>query len=837
MNFPVNQSVGHSALAALFNSAPIGIAFFDASLRHLQVNSAYARMTAHAVEKHIGVRPDEVLGPAASQMISGLTNTLATGQATEVWLHVHESGGPRHCVGVCCRLEAADGTPSLGLMMRDITDRTRAEEERIGALQTEQQLRQDAERQRDFIRLVLENAPISIGVCEGPDFRLMLINDFAVRIIGGTRDAIIGRPIAETFPQAFAMVRELYERVFYNGETIVVPESRIPLPDGRQIWSSACYAPVRSADGTAIGVMSLGLDVTALKQTQLVLESQKNILEMIARDALLAEVLEAVVDAVAEHSVRGIRPAIMLADAAARQLRHAAGPKLPAGFRAAVDLLPVAANAASCGTAAFIRQRVVTTDVMSDPVWAGYRAAAAKHGIRACCSTPIVGSAGNVLGTLAMYATSPGVPSDEELRVADLMVRLITVALERQSREDERGRLLAAERQAREQADRANRTKDEFVATLSHELWTPLNAILGWARMLRAGQLDEAATIQALDAIERNTRAQSQLVEDLLDISRIITGKLRLDVRSVELSSVVDTAVDAVKPAADAKNIRLQKVLDPRAAPISADPDRLQQVVWNLLSNAIKFTPKHGRVQVRLERINSHVEIIVSDTGEGITPELLPHVFERFSQGAEDGAKTAGLGLGLAIARHIVELHGGTIHAASAGRGAGATFTVKLPLMVAHGERSESEVHPTATTGVLPATLPRLDGVRVLVVEDDADGREIVRRILEQAGGEVRTAENPTDADAVLAEWRPQLLISDIEMPGEDGYAFLRRLRQSPTNSARELPAIALTAYARVEDRIRALAAGFQMHVPKPVEPAELIAVILALVPNAGPPS
>ncbi|HEX8143001.1 MAG TPA: PAS domain S-box protein [Pyrinomonadaceae bacterium] len=387
------------------------------------------------------------------------------------------------------------------------------------------------------------------------------------------------------------------------------------------------------------------------------------------------------------------------------------------------------------------------------------------------------------------------------------------------------------------EAQEANRTKDEFLATVSHELRTPLTAVLGWARILRSGGIDEATALRALETIERNARSQAQLVEDLLDVSRIITGKLRLDVRPVELKSVIDLSIEAIRPAAEAKGVRLQVVLDPMAGPISGDPDRLQQVVWNLLSNAVKFTPRDGRVQVRLERIRSHVEITVEDTGAGIEPEFLPFVFERFRQA--DGTSTrqyGGLGLGLAIVRHLVELHGGSVRAESHGENQGATFTVELPLMAVQVESDAQErvVHPAAETFAAFDAGRMLDGLRVLVVDDEEDARELISTILEQRGAQVMSVPSACEALESLPRLQPDVIISDIEMPNEDGYTLIKKIRELDPAEGGRTPAAALTAYARTEDRMRALMAGFQIHLPKPVEPGELIAVVANLAGRTG---
>jgi signal transduction histidine kinase/ActR/RegA family two-component response regulator len=384
------------------------------------------------------------------------------------------------------------------------------------------------------------------------------------------------------------------------------------------------------------------------------------------------------------------------------------------------------------------------------------------------------------------------------------------------------------EQRAAEARD-ANRAKDEFLAVLSHELRTPLNAVYGWARMLQGGQLDETTSARALDVIVRQANAQLQLIDDLLDVSRVITGKMRLDVRLVELKGVIEGALDAVRPAADAKEIRLHTILDPRAGPVHGDPDRLQQIVWNLVMNAVKFTPKGGRVQVALQRVNSHVELIVSDTGRGIDPEVLPYVFERFRQGDSSTTRAhAGLGLGLALARHLVDLHGGSLTAHSDGTDKGATFVVKLPLALAERVAARGAEGDLAD-GAASAAYSDLTGVRVLLVDDDPDALELGTMILSAAGADVRVCRSVADALVTFERWRPHVLISDIEMPGENGYTFIRKVRARGAEDGGRVPAVALTAYGRTQDRTQALTAGFSMHVPKPVDPGELTAIVASL--------
>jgi signal transduction histidine kinase len=393
-------------------------------------------------------------------------------------------------------------------------------------------------------------------------------------------------------------------------------------------------------------------------------------------------------------------------------------------------------------------------------------------------------------------------------------------------------RLLMAgirEQEARDEAEEANQAKDEFLATLSHELRTPLTAMLGWSRMLRTTRLDKAASTRALEIIERNAEAQVRLIEDMLDVSRIIAGKLRLEAQTFNLGSVIEAAVDVVRPMADAKNIQIQCALDSQIDSFSGDQKRLQQVVSNLLTNAVKFTPQGGRVEARLDRVDSQACITVSDTGQGISPDFLPHVFDRFRQA--DSAMTrasGGLGLGLAIVRHLVELHGGTVRAESRGEGQGAIFTVELPLVFRQAETSDTQGATERAEDVAGAFegSGALDGLRVLVVDDEADTRELLAFVLEQCGARVMTVASAREALDTLAESKFDVLLSDIGMPGEDGYQLIRRVRSLDRQQGGNIPAVALTAYATEEDRTRAFSAGFQVHMAKPVEPTQLIAVV-----------
>jgi len=426
---------------------------------------------------------------------------------------------------------------------------------------------------------------------------------------------------------------------------------------------------------------------------------------------------------------------------------------------------------------------------------------------------------GRIIGTLTI--------------IEDVTERVAREA-ELQSQIEARSKLLASEKLARSEAERANRLKDEFLATISHELRNPLNAIMGWAHMMRLGKLTPANSERAVETIYRNAKSQAQLVADLLDVSRIISGKLRLDVRTIDLIYIVNAALDSIRPAADAKGIRLQTMLDPAAGPISGDADRLQQIVWNLLTNAVKFTPKGGRIQVKVQRIDSHVEIVVSDSGVGISKEFLPYVFDRFRQADASTTRIhGGLGLGLSIVHQLVDLHGGTASVHSEGEGQGAAFTITLPFVGVINSQKEEATQPAQEKITPFEGLPSLQGLKVLVVDDEADTREVIREVLKECGSEVILSRSAAEALEAIEQFKPDILISDLGMPDEDGYSLISKIRALPAERGGQIPAAALTAYARAEDRMRVLRSGFQFHLPKPVDSAELITVVASLAGRA----
>jgi signal transduction histidine kinase/two-component SAPR family response regulator len=460
-------------------------------------------------------------------------------------------------------------------------------------------------------------------------------------------------------------------------------------------------------------------------------------------------------------------------------------------------------------------------DLSQHPIGRIVSATIAEMPPSGCLVVPLTGRDGLNLGLIEVAAKQDGPFTDDDQAILVQLAQMTSVAIEN---------VLFAE--ARE----ANRIKDEFLATLSHELRTPLTAILGWAQLLRTEALPQEEVANGLEIIERNVLVQTKLIEDLLDVSRIITGKLQLKREPVDLVTVIQAAVDVVRPAAEARQVQIETAIHLAMTRIYGDPDRLQQVLWNLLNNAIKFTPVGGRVVIRLEGLSGRVQIQVSDTGDGIAPEFLPYVFDRFRQADSTSTRShSGLGIGLAIVRHVVELHGGSVRAESAGRGQGATFVFDLPIgtptVSLPGAPQSGGPAQAASAG---AAAVDLAGVRVLVVDDEADARTVLGIVLRRYRAEVRLVSSASEALAAIEEFRPDVLLSDIGMPGQDGYELIRQIRSRTASEGGQVPAIALTAFARSEDRARALAAGFQMHVSKPVVPHELLDIVARLVGRHG---
>ena len=626
-------------------------------------------------------------------------------------------------------------------------------------------------------------------------------------------------------------------------------EYRVKRADNSDVWVSAKGRGIYGERGEVLGMLGFVQDISTRKANEEMLREQAEALrtlnqvgQLISAELDLHNTVQAVTDAATE--LTGARFGsffynVLNEEGASYMLYTLAG--VP---REAFEHFPMPRATELFGPT-FRGEGVVRIgNVKLDPRYgknSPYYGLPEGHlPVTSYLAVPVVSRSGEVIGGLFFGHPEANFFTERDETLVFSLASQAAIAMDN-------ARLYEAAKRAREQAEKAaaenerlyrqaeesSRLKEEFLATISHELRTPLSAILGWARMLRLGQISKENETKALDTIERNARAQAQLVDDLLDVSRIITGKLRMDVRPSDPNSFIDAAVEAVRPAAEAKGVRVQKVMDTGAVAIPGDPVRLQQVVWNLLSNAIKFTPRGGRVQIRSERVNSHLEIVVSDTGQGIAPDFLPHVFDRFRQADQKTSRQhGGMGLGLAIVRHLVELHGGSVRAASEGEGRGATFTVMLPITPLYQvDSSGNRVHPAARDLLPPDDISdRLDGLKILVVDDEADTRELLRQGLEYCGAKVKVVGSAAEAVDGLVTFVPDILISDIGMPEVDGYDLIRQIRGLPTNKGRKIPAIALTAYTRVEDRLQALRAGYDMHVPKPVELAELVAVAASVL-------
>jgi PAS domain S-box-containing protein len=610
-------------------------------------------------------------------------------------------------------------------------------------------------------------------------------NRAAERLFGYTAAEIVGQSVRVIIPPDRQSEEEYVLGAVRRGEIVDHFETVRLRKDGSSVPISLTVSPIRTSTGEIVGASKIVRDLTRVQGAQ--------------RDSLrLASIVDSSDDAIVSKDLNSI---VTSWNAAAERMFGFAAPEMVG--QSIRRLIPEDRQQEEDEVLSRIRrgERVEHYETVRRR----------KDGSLVPVSltvSPILGQDGAVVG-------------------ASKIARDIS---ERERAEEERQRLLTIARDA-------SRLKDEFLATLSHELRTPLNAIVGYVRMMQSDLLTGEKRTRAMDTVARNVTSLTQIVEDVLDVSRIIAGKLRLDVQPVDLAPVIQNAVETVRPAADAKGVRLVTIMDPRAAPVSGDPERLQQILWNVLANAVKFTPRGGRVQVRLERVNSHLEIVVSDTGAGISAEFLPHVFDRFRQ-ADAGINRArgGLGLGLAIARHLVELQGGRIFAESDGPGTGATFRVELPVRSANAAApAEEREHPQAPRGrEHQIAVPQLNGIRILAVDDDRDALALVREILEATGATVTTADSGQHALDLLERMTPDVLLADLGMPTMSGFDLIDWVRRSERPAIRELPAAALTAYARSEDRTKALRSGFQLHLSKPVDPGELMAAMAALAKRAG---
>jgi PAS domain S-box-containing protein len=787
-----------------------GAAIVNAEGTVLYANSFFARMVGTPLERVLGSKLRAHVPPSSARTFDRLIAEARSGTATaEAEVLAGEKGIlPVHVSAV------DDGDLEAGgicLILTDLSESLRESEARFRTLAT------------TTSQMVFTTGPDGVIRADSPSWRAFTGQSLEEYTGGGARDAI--------HPDDREMSVDVAARKVRDKLPFEV-EYRLRRHDGAYVTMAMRSAPVLNEDGTVREWVGANTDISERKAHEQRRDFMANASTALASSldyrATLQRVAELAVPALASLCTVDIleddrstwqqlavahegTPTVRLAEALAIARRRDS-----ALTRASADGLRAGRSEL---------YSVVTEEVL------GAIAADETHlealrqlGMTSAMVVPIR-ARGITLGaiTFAYCDDSSRYGAGELAFAEDLAARAGTAI--------DNARLYASEHAAREAADVSNRAKDEFLATVSHELRTPLNAMLGWSRMLSGGQLPEAKKGRALEAIERNAVAQAQLIEDLLDVSRIISGKLRLDVETVDLRKVIHASVDTVSPAIEAKGLRLVMALDPEPANVNGDPNRLQQIIWNLLSNAVKFTPRGGRVEVVLARDAGHFALSIKDSGRGIPASFVPHVFERFRQ-ADGGITrvTGGLGIGLAISRHLVELHGGTIDVASEGEDRGATFVVKLPRPASRATpveaRRSSQLQSSDATFDCP---PELAGLKVLVVDDEPDARELLVVILERCGSKVVTASSAAEALAQIDREAPNVMLSDIGMPGEDGYALIAAVRKRGVDDGGSTPAAALTSYARAEDRRRALQAGYQMHLPKPAEPAELVAVVANL--------
>jgi PAS domain S-box-containing protein len=804
-------------LGAVFDASPNPYMVLDRELRYVAVNRAYLAATSRTRDELIGRAltdvfphdPDDPNNENRRQLEASLRRVFASGQPDALpFIHYRilvpgpggAAYGDRYWSATHTPLPGPDGRVEHVLQHTvDVTEMYRrsvtsggaatapVEAGVLGRAQMVQQRNQVLDQDLRRLLSIFEQTPGFLCYLSGPEHVYELANAAYSQLVGGR--ALVGRTVREALPEIGEAHFQLLDRVYESGEPFVGWSTPVDLRrtaggPAEQAFVDFVYQPINDATGKTAGVLVMGQDVTAQKRGE---RAQTEALQ-------LARVLDATRDFVGIADLDG-RP--IFVNQAALQLMGF--PDMDTARRLQVIDYFVPA------------QRAHVTDVVlpaaiRDGYWEGERLF--RH-TRTGEEIPVWQSIFPLRdgsGTVTALATIT-----RDLRA-------------QKAAEAERAQLLQNEREARAQAEQANELKDQFLAVVSHELRTPLTAILGWMQMWKSGTLSPEKRQRAVDAIDRNARVQAQLIEDLLDVSRIMSDKLQLDREQVEVAAVVGAALETVRPVAEAKGVTLASSVE-FSGRVMGDSRRLQQVVWNLLSNAVKFTAAGGHVLLTVEREGDMVEIAVVDSGIGISAEFLPHVFERFRQAAGGSLRTqSGLGLGLSIVCHVVQAHGGTVTAASPGEGKGATFVVRLPIAPSN-DKGESLPGP----GAAAFEAPDLQGTRLLVVEDEADTREYMKALLQQCGAAVTVADSAAAAMQALGRDRPDVILSDIGMPGEDGYGLIQRIRRLPEDQGGRTPAVALTAHARKEDRTRAMLAGFQNHVTKPVAADELLAVVAAL--------
>jgi PAS domain S-box-containing protein len=751
----------------------------------------------------------------AGRAQAAVERSLEQGVDYDIEYRVRTPSGAERWVAAKGTGVRGEATKVLGMVgvVQDVTDRKRVEDT----------LRETA----DLLRGSFAQAAVGMAI-SSPEGRLLEVNRRTCEMLGYSEVQLKRMTAFDlAHPDDVGDTRSDVARLLSGEIGHYARERRYVRGDGRVIWSTTSVSLLRGADGKPHRFVSVLEDITERKRAQEALRSSEEDLrvlnstgEAIASHLDLDSIVQGVTDAATQISGAKFGAFFYnVIDAHGESFLLYA---LSGAPREAFEKFGLPRNTPVFNPTFRGEGIVRVDDIKKDP---RYGTMSPHHGmpkghlpVTSYLAVPVISRSGEVIGGLFFGHPDPGVFTERAERLVAGIAAQAAVAIDN-------ARLYEKAQRAAAEAQRLSELKDEFLATLSHELRTPLSAILGWTQVLRRRPMEGPELQKALETIERNARVQTQLIEDLLDMSRITSGKMRLDIQPVDPAAFIEAAIATVAPGAEAKGVSLHRALDPAAGPIWGDPGRLQQVVWNLLSNAIKFTPREGRIQVVLQRVGSHVEISVADTGIGIKPAFLAHVFERFRQAdASTTREHGGLGLGLSIVRHLVELQGGSVRVHSEGEGKGATFVVNLPLAAVHRRSTPGGIHPRTVGDSQDYRLADLTGLRFLVVDDEEDARALVQRVLADCGAEVQGAAGAQEALEALTVFRPQVLLCDIGMPGVDGYELLRRVRNLPDPALARTPAVALTAFARSEDRTRALRAGFLVHLSKPVEPAELVA-------------
>jgi PAS domain S-box-containing protein len=796
---------------AIFTNSNEPIAIINLQGVYLEQNAAHQRLLGYTDEELRNKTPAIHLG---DEVFAEVARALKeTGEYRGEVESKTKTGETKHIDLSSFAMREKSGKPICYVgIKRDITERK----------EWEQVLQRSEAELADFF----ENAAVGLHWV-GPEGTVLRVNQAELDMLGYTAEEFVGHNIAE-FHVDSAVIEDILRRL-KAGEVLQNYEARLRCKDGLvkevRIDSSGYWE-----DGHFVHTRCFTSDITERKRTEGRLALQYAVTKVLTESLEIAESAQKILQAacITLDWAVGLLWQVDQADGVLRcsYLCHIGTLATPEFDRLSKNYtfekgVGLPGRIWESGLPSWIDNVVADPNFPRAPV-------ALREGLRGAFGFPIF-LEDKVWGVIEFLSPEIRKPDNELTKVAVAVGGQIGQFTKRKRAEEELADLLEREQAARSDAEKANRLKDEFLATLSHELRTPLNAVIGWSRMLSTGRLDRENSKHALEVIERNAWAQKQIIEDILDVSRVITGKLQLNLSPVDLIAVIDAALDAVRPAMEAKEIKIETIIDTGLRMISGDPDRLQQVVWNVLSNAAKFTPSGGSVEISVNQNSTHVFIQVKDTGPGIEPKFLPHVFERFRQA--DGSTTrlhGGLGLGLAIVRHLVELHGGTISVENRSDASGAIFTVRLPLP--SGElRAETMAGAGSAFSEGRSDQPSLEGLHVLIVDDETDALDLISVELTQHGAKVTAATNAPEALTVLKRQNIDVLISDIGMPRMDGYELIRQVRRQEQGKDRPLPAVALTAYARVQDRMQAILAGFSTHIAKPVEAQELITVVASL--------